>query len=57
MIKVIEKNKKTNIKSSINLNSRIKKITRTYLELGLISGYIDEKGKTVLSKEDFDDWD
>ena len=57
MIKTLEKkNDKKNIDKK-STNTKIKNIVKTYLELGLIDGYIDKDGKTILSKEVFDDWD
>ena len=57
MIKTLEKknDKKNIVKKSTN--TKIKNIVKTYLELGLVDGYIDKDGKTILSKEVFDDWD
>ena len=49
--------KKTRDNSNRNVNNRMKKIVKTYLDLGLIDGYIDKDGKTILSKESFDDWE
>ena len=57
MIATLEKKKETKNKSSKNINNHMKKIVKTYLVLGLIDGYIDKDGKTILSKESFDDWD
>ena len=57
MIKTLEKkNDKKNIAKK-STNTKIKNIVKTYLELGLVDGYIDKDGKTILSKEVFDDWD
>ena len=57
MIKTLEKkNDKKNIDKK-STNTKIKNIVKTYLELGLVDGYIDKNGKTILSKEVFDDWD
>lgn len=57
MIKTLEKkNDKKNIDKK-STNTKIKNIVKTYLELGLVDGYIDKDGKTILSKEVFDDWD
>ena len=57
MIKILEKkNDKKNIDKK-STNTKIKNIVKTYLELGLVDGYIDKDGKTILSKEVFDDWD
>ena len=57
MIATLEKKNETKNKSSKNINNHMKKIVKIYLELGLIDGYIDKDGKTILSKESFDDWD
>ena len=57
MVVTLEKKKETKNTSNKNINNHIKKIVKTYLDLGLIDGYIDKDGKTILSKESFDDWD
>ena len=57
MIATLEKKKEKKNKLDKNVNNHMKKIVRTYLDLGLIDGYIDKDGKTVLPKESFDDWD
>ena len=59
MVSVLEKrkNKEGTSNQKANNKNKIKKIVKTYLDLGLIDGYIDKDGKTILSKEAYDDWD
>lgn len=57
MVTVLEKKKEIKDSSNKNVNNHMKKIVKTYLDLGLIDGYLDKDGKTILSKEVFDDWD
>ena len=39
------------------INNHMKNIIKTYLDLGLLDGYVDKNGKTILTKEAFDEWD
>ncbi len=57
MIATLEKKKSIKENSNKNVNSHMKKIIKTYLDLGMIDEYIDKDGKTILSKEAFDDWE
>ena len=57
MISTLEKKKYINEPVKKSVNGKIKKIVKDYIELGLIDGYLDADGKTILSKEAFDDWD
>ena len=57
MITTLAKKNKIQKTPSQNIDNHMKKIVKTYLDLGLIDGYLDKDGKTILSKKAFDDWD
>ena len=57
MITTVEKKNEIKEAKNKNINMQMKKIIKTYLDLGFIDGYLDKDGKTILSKETFEDWD